>query len=53
MMLKKDGRFVNPHVEDDRRTFMDVIRWKTGFFKDPVQTDRAQIFFLSDAEALV
>ncbi|HEY5260117.1 MAG TPA: MBL fold metallo-hydrolase [Rhabdochlamydiaceae bacterium] len=37
MILKKDGRFVNPHVEDDRRTLMDVIRWKTGFFKDHVQ----------------
>ncbi len=41
MILKRDGRFVNPHVENDRRTLMDVVRWKTGFYNDPVQDPAA------------
>jgi N-acyl-phosphatidylethanolamine-hydrolysing phospholipase D len=29
------NRFVNPHIQDSRRTLWDVFLWKTGFYDDP------------------
>lgn len=30
----EQDRFDNPHIENSRRTFWDVILWKTGFYDD-------------------
>lgn len=34
--MKKASRFVNPHVEELRRTLWDLLRWWTGAYKDPL-----------------
>lgn len=31
---RKKGRFVNPHVEEIRRTFRDFLLWKFGYYKE-------------------
>lgn len=28
-------RFINPHIEDSRRSIWDVILWKLGYYDDP------------------
>ncbi|MDE3046272.1 MAG: MBL fold metallo-hydrolase [Verrucomicrobiota bacterium] len=33
---KKRGRFVNPHLENERRSLLDVFLWKFGFYDDVV-----------------
>ncbi len=37
MILKKDGRFVNPHAEDKLRSLWAAILWKVGYYNDPVK----------------
>ena len=27
---KRAGRFINPHTQEDKRTLLDVVRWKSG-----------------------
>lgn len=27
---KRAGRFINPHNQEDKRTLLDVLRWKSG-----------------------
>lgn len=33
--LKKNRRFINPHIQNIRRGLWDVILWKTGYYDDP------------------
>jgi len=31
-IIKKNGRYINPHLSDDKRSLWEFIRWKTGFY---------------------
>jgi len=31
---KKNGRYINPFVEDTKRTIKDIFKWKMGYFKE-------------------
>lgn len=37
----KNGRFFNPHIEEIRRNFKDVILWQMGFYADRTKTPHA------------
>jgi N-acyl-phosphatidylethanolamine-hydrolysing phospholipase D len=28
------GRFINPHIKNDKRSFFDFLRWKAGYYND-------------------
>lgn len=32
----KHKRFVNPHIRCSKRNFWHILRWRTGFYKEPV-----------------
>ncbi len=32
-VLKKGGRYLNPHLTDDKRSLWEFIRWKTGSYR--------------------
>jgi N-acyl-phosphatidylethanolamine-hydrolysing phospholipase D len=34
--MRANQRYTNPHVKDTKRTLLDVIRWKMGYFGDRV-----------------
>ncbi len=42
---KKGKRFTNPHVDDIRRSMLDVVLWKTGVYQDPIGWEKAPADF--------
>lgn len=36
VMQKIKNRFVNPHIKKIRRTLLDLLLWKVGYYDDPI-----------------
>ena len=36
---KEDGRYINPFMEDTKRTIKDIFRWKMGYYKGKEKTE--------------
>lgn len=41
----RGSRFVNPYIKDSKRNFWSVLRWRAGFYKEPISDPPADFLY--------